>query len=118
MKRKLKQTFLEEKEESNKRRKLEPNKKKDIFDEFNALVTSPLENKEDKVITFTVHQKDVVGPGILFRLTLDTTFVSMSRDEIAKREEDKGSIEFEVIRNDGSIKNLELLLAVKNIFSR
>lgn len=42
----------------------------------------------------------------------------MSRDEIAKREEDYGSLGFRVVKNDGRIENLEILLALKNIFGR
>eukprot|EP01027_Heterolobosea_sp_BB2_P010303 GEZU01015136.1.p1 GENE.GEZU01015136.1~~GEZU01015136.1.p1 ORF type:complete len:694 (-),score=154.12 GEZU01015136.1:260-2341(-) len=47
----------------------------------------------------------------------DTTYASMSRDEIAKREEDKGKLGFVTVTNDGSIDSLKKLLALKNIFS-
>jgi histone acetyltransferase len=48
----------------------------------------------------------------------ETFYASMSRDEIAKREEDHGNLYFEVVRNDSDIRSLEKLLALKNIFGR
>ncbi|KAL0476949.1 histone acetyltransferase [Acrasis kona] len=46
------------------------------------------------------------------------TASTMSRDEIAKQEEDHGGLLFQVITNDGRLHSLERLLAVKNIFGK
>ncbi len=43
---------------------------------------------------------------------------SVARDETAKKEEEFGTLFFEVVRNDGNILSLEKLLALKNIFGR
>lgn len=60
--------------------------------------------------TVTTEKSEILGP--------DTVYASMSRDEIAKREEDYGSLGFKIIKNDGTLRNLELLLSLKNIFIR
>lgn len=63
----------------------------------------------DTKVTATV-TTNTLGP--------ETQYVTMSRDEIAKREEDVGRIDFRVITNDGTLENLKLLLDVRSIFGK
>jgi len=54
----------------------------------------------------------------------DSTLVSntgigfLQRDKNVKNEEDKGSLEFRVIKNDGELSSLKLLTDLKNIISK
>ena len=54
----------------------------------------------------------------------DSTLVSntgigfLQRDKNVKNEEDKGSLEFKVIKNDGELNSLKLLTDLKNIISK
>jgi len=67
------------------------------------------DERTSKVLMTTISE-ETVGP--------ETASLSMSKEEIAKREEDFGSLHFEVVKNDGSIESLEKLLAVKNIYGK
>lgn len=42
---------------------------------------------------------------------------SITKDEFAKKEEDVGKLEFNVVENDGTLESLKNLLAVKNVFT-
>jgi hypothetical protein len=64
--------------------------------------------KDSKLISSKQVTSDMVGP--------DTSFAS--RDEIAKKEEDTGELDFKSIKNDGTIENLRWLLQIKNIFAK
>ncbi|KAL9653999.1 hypothetical protein ABK040_014208 [Willaertia magna] len=71
-------------------------------DKTNRVVMSTVVNSENV--------SEILGP--------ETGYVSLTRDEIAKREEEHGSLMFEVVQNDGTIESLEKLLALKNIFGK
>jgi histone acetyltransferase len=51
-------------------------------------------------------------------LTCETGLGFSERDHNVKQEEDKGNLEFIVIRNDGQTNSLKLLTDLKNIISR
>jgi ribosomal protein S18 acetylase RimI-like enzyme len=75
-----------------------------------------LSAKNDEAVSALVSDQNkseldmVMGP--------ETLYASMSRDEIAKKEEEHGSLSFELVKNDSDIRSLEKLLALKNIFGR
>lgn len=52
---------------------------------------------------------DMLGPEL-------NPVTGVTRDEFAKKEEDVGKLEFNVVENDGTLENLRILLTVKNIF--
>ena len=51
-------------------------------------------------------------------LTCETGIGFSERDHNVKQEEDKGNLEFMVIKNDGTSDNLKYLTDLKNIISR
>ena len=51
-------------------------------------------------------------------LVCETGLGFSQRDKNVKSEEDKGLLEFRVIRNDGSLDNLKLLTDLKNIIAK
>jgi histone acetyltransferase len=51
-------------------------------------------------------------------LVCETGLGFSARDKNIKTEEDKGQIEFHVIKNDGNLRNLKLLTDLKNIISK
>ncbi len=63
------------------------------------------------VSSVTTAKEDLVGPEQSFA-------ASMSRDEIAKREEEYGSLEFRIVKSDHNLEHLEILLAAKNVFCK
>jgi len=51
-------------------------------------------------------------------LICETGIGFSQRDKNVKQEEDKGYLEFKVIKNDGTAENLKLLTDLKNIISK
>ncbi len=51
-------------------------------------------------------------------LTSETGLGFSQRDKNVKSEEDKGLLEFKVIKNDGTMQNLKLLTDLKNIIAK
>jgi histone acetyltransferase len=51
-------------------------------------------------------------------LVSETGLGFTKRDENVKTEEEKGQIEFVVIKNDGTLENLKLLTDLKNIIAK
>ncbi len=51
-------------------------------------------------------------------LICETGLGFSQRDKNVKQEEDKGFLEFKVIKNDGTSENLKLLTDLKNIISK
>jgi histone acetyltransferase len=55
---------------------------------------------------------------IISPLICETGLGFSARDKNIKTEEDKGQIEFNVIKNDGNLRNLKLLTDLKNIIAK
>jgi hypothetical protein len=83
-------------------------KRKRQEDSMNGSEKTVPTTKDSKLISSKQVTSDMVGP--------DTSFAS--RDEIAKKEEDTGELDFKSIKNDGTIENLRWLLQIKNIFAK
>lgn len=73
--------------------------------------------KDDKTITKSNSNKDQLLSSSN-SLVCETGLGFSARDKNVKTEEDKGQIEFHVIKNDGNIRNLKLLTDLKNIISK
>jgi histone acetyltransferase len=76
--------------------------------------------KEDKTQT-TNTQSNLLkdqNPTTSNSLVCETGLGFSARDKNIKTEEDKGQIEFNVIKNDGNIRNLKLLTDLKNIIAK
>ena len=73
--------------------------------------------KDDKTITKSNSNKDQLLSSSK-SLVCETGLGFSARDKNVKTEEDKGQIEFHVIKNDGNIRNLKLLTDLKNIISK
>ncbi len=73
--------------------------------------------KDDKTITKSNSNKDQIL-STSNSLVCETGLGFSARDKNVKTEEDKGQIEFHVIKNDGNIRNLKLLTDLKNIISK
>lgn len=58
------------------------------------------------------------GEDVITATTDVTNLLMLSRDEMAKQEEDGGAIDFRVITNDGTPEHSEQLMTLKNIFSK
>ena len=75
-----------------------------------ALLAAPANPSVPRVAT------DIKIPNLFVPL-VPGVLQSISRDESAKLEEDKGDITFVVIANDGDVKKAAMLINLKNIFS-
>lgn len=64
------------------------------------------------------NEKDELKDNKDISLVCETGLGFSQRDKNVKSEEDKGFVDFVVIKNDGSINNLRLLTDLKNIIAR
>jgi N-acetylglutamate synthase-like GNAT family acetyltransferase len=84
--------------------------------------TSPPSSLKRKRVEETTSSKEAAAIGSLDPTPSSsistTTGIIISRDEMAKKEEDHGVLEFAVITNDGSPERMVQLMTLKNIFSK
>lgn len=73
--------------------------------------------KDEKTQTKSNSNKDQIASSSN-SLVCETGLGFSARDKNVKTEEDKGQIDFHVIKNDGNIRNLKMLTDLKNIISK